>query len=96
MSNYQELLKQREELEAKIREARQLELKDAIAKARALVTQFELTVDDVFSGGRRPGKGTGAKVEPKYRNPATGETWTGRGKAPRWIADKEREQFLIA
>jgi DNA-binding protein H-NS len=24
-------------------------------------------------------------VAPKYRNPATGETWTGRGEAPSWI-----------
>jgi DNA-binding protein H-NS len=24
-------------------------------------------------------------VFPKYRNPATGETWAGRGKMPRWL-----------
>ena len=95
MSNYQELLKQREELEAKIREARQSELKDAIAQVRQLVAQFELTPEDVFAGGRRAGRGSGTKVAPKYRNPATGETWTGRGKAPKWIADQDREQFLI-
>lgn len=27
------------------------------------------------------------KVEPKYRNPANGaETWSGRGKQPKWLA----------
>ena len=31
-----------------------------------------------------------------HRNPATGETWTGRGKAPKWIQDQDRAQFLIA
>ena len=40
-------------------------------------------------------------VPPKYRHPETGATWTGRGKAPRWIASaeeegKKREDFLIA
>ena len=40
-----------------------------------------------------PKKGT--KVAPKYRNPATGETWTGRGKAPKWIQNQDREQFAI-
>ncbi|ALN59545.1 MULTISPECIES: H-NS family nucleoid-associated regulatory protein [Lysobacter] len=41
------------------------------------------------------------KVAPKYRNPAnTGETWTGRGKQPRWLAaytaqGKKLEDFLI-
>ena len=94
MSDYQELLKQRDELEAKIKQARQDELKGAIAQVRALVTQFELKVEDVFGGGRTRAN-AGAKVAPKYRDPATGDTWTGRGKAPRWIADKDRNQFLI-
>lgn len=41
------------------------------------------------------------KVPPKYRNPANPEeTWTGRGKQPRWMAalvkkGKKPEDFLI-
>ncbi|MCD9032233.1 H-NS histone family protein [Luteimonas sp. Y-2-2-4F] len=41
------------------------------------------------------------KVAPKYRNPANkAETWTGRGKHPRWLAaevakGKKVEDFLI-
>jgi DNA-binding protein H-NS len=41
------------------------------------------------------------KVEPRYRNPANvEETWTGRGKQPRWLAaqlaaGKQLEDFLI-
>ncbi|WP_024891396.1 H-NS family nucleoid-associated regulatory protein [Luteimonas huabeiensis] len=41
------------------------------------------------------------KVPPKYRNPANkAETWTGRGKHPRWLAaelakGKKIEDFLI-
>lgn len=95
MSDYQDLLKLREELDAKIKVARQEELMGAIANVRTLVTQFGLTADDVFGSGRAKSS-SGAKVAPKYRDPATGDTWTGRGKAPRWIADKDRDQFLIA
>ena len=42
-----------------------------------------------------------AKVAPKYRNPANAEeTWTGRGKQPRWLAEytnngRKVEEFLI-
>lgn len=42
------------------------------------------------------------KVEPKYRNPANSkETWTGRGKHPRWMSreiarGKRPEDFLIS
>ena len=41
------------------------------------------------------------KVAPKYRNPAKpSETWTGRGKQPRWLAaetakGRKVEEFLI-
>jgi len=39
-------------------------------------------------------------VEPKFRHPQTGATWTGRGKPPRWLTDAEaagtpRQTFLI-
>lgn len=96
MTTYKELLAQRAELEAKIQEARKAELSEAVAKVRALVAEYELSADDIF-GKAKQGKssGEGAKVAPKYKNPATGETWTGRGKPPVWIRDKDRVQFEI-
>ena len=44
--------------------------------------------------------GKRAVVAVKYRHPETGETWTGRGKPPRWLAaeiaaGKAKEQFYI-
>jgi DNA-binding protein H-NS len=41
----------------------------------------------------------GKKAPPKYRGP-NGETWAGRGLAPRWMTDlekkgKKRDSFLI-
>lgn len=51
--------------------------------------------------GRKPTKSAGSKVAPKYRNPAnTSETWSGRGRQPRWLAalvqkGKEPSEFLI-
>ncbi|REG50897.1 H-NS histone family protein [Paraburkholderia sp. BL6669N2] len=34
---------------------------------------------------------------PQYRDPKTGATWSGRGRAPAWIAEaKDRTKFLIA
>ena len=48
--------------------------------------------------GRKSRKGT--KVPPMYRNPKTGETWSGRGRAARWLvaaekAGHKRTEFLI-
>ncbi|MGD9585764.1 MAG: H-NS family nucleoid-associated regulatory protein [Brachymonas sp.] len=94
MNSLQELLQQREALDAQIRQARQEQTAEAIAKIKGLIAEFELTEADVF-GGRRKAAHTGSKVAPKYSNPETGETWTGRGKPPKWIQGKNRDDFLI-
>jgi DNA-binding protein H-NS len=41
------------------------------------------------------------RVLPKYRNPQTSETWSGRGKVPRWLAaamksGRKIEEFRIS
>ncbi len=52
------------------------------------------------SSPRKTRKTTG-KVAPKYRNPDNAnETWTGRGRQPRWLtaytdAGRSRDDFLI-
>jgi len=94
---YKELLQQREALEKAIAQARQNEIAAAVSKVRELVAEFGLIAQDIFPirGGKSAGKAT-AKVAPKYRDPATGQTWTGRGKAPKWIDGKDRTQYLIA
>ena len=93
MSSYKDLLQQREQLEQQIQHARKAELSEAVAKVRALVTEYDLTQEDVFPSSKP--KATRQAVAPKYRDPATGATWTGRGKPPLWIADKDRAQFEI-
>ena len=96
MSSYKDLLKQREELEKKIQDARQRELTEAVSKVRALIQEHGLSAADVFPPARAVrSSGAGSKVAPKYKNPQTGETWTGRGKAPKWIQDKDRSKFEI-
>ena len=95
MASYKDLLKQRELLEQQISEARQREISDAAAQARAIVEEFGLTQQDVFPVGRARSAVKGSKVAAKYRDPATGATWTGRGKAPRWIQDQDLAKFEI-
>lgn len=48
----------------------------------------------------RAAKDGRAVVKPKYRHPESGQTWSGRGHTPRWLAaeekaGKKRESFLI-
>ncbi|MFG5778093.1 H-NS family nucleoid-associated regulatory protein [Comamonas sp. J-3] len=96
MTTLKEIDAQLAALQAQREEIRKNELKNVVDKVRSLVAEYGLSEQDVFPparGGR--GVGTGAKVAPKYRDPATGATWTGRGKAPKWIDGQDREKFAI-
>ena len=51
-------------------------------------------------GAKPKKKGAKRKVAPKYKDPQSGATWSGRGLTPKWLVEKEksgakREEFLI-
>lgn len=85
----------------------------AVRKKLAALAKAEgYTIEELFgtkgTAGRaapaaKTGKArkAGSKVPPKYRDPAnSANTWTGRGKQPRWLAaytatGRSLEEFLI-
>jgi len=98
MTKLQDLIAQRDALEKQIAETRKNELREAIRTVQGLVAEFGLSPSDVFGserGDKKRDKRTGRKVPPKYRDPATGKTWTGRGRAPTWMEGKDKAKFLI-
>ena len=102
MTSYKELLKQRDALEQQIHEARTREISEALATVRATIQEYGLTQDDVFPAtrSRSTSAAKGSKVAAKYRDPATGETWVGRGATPKWMrayleAGRNKDEFLI-
>ncbi|WP_047218022.1 H-NS family nucleoid-associated regulatory protein [Delftia lacustris] len=91
MTDYKTLLARKAELDAQIARAQAEHKAEGIAAARALIAEHGLTAADVFP----PAKSKGSVGAPKYRDPATGATWTGHGKPPNWINGKDRTPFLI-
>ena len=84
-----DLIAQKEALERQIDRARTTAKSEAISKVRQLMTEHGLTVSDLVAPAKtkgRVGARAGTKVEPKYRDPATGSAWTGGGLKPRWLA----------
>jgi len=88
--------------------------KPVIASIVNSMRQYSITPEEIIAAlgtkpatrGRKPNvaRSTPAKakrpVAAKYRHPDTGDTWSGRGKAPRWLVaaeseGKSRESFLI-
>ena len=89
MSNLADLIAQKAALEQKIAEARREARAGAIAQIKSLLAEHGLTLADL--GGKAPPPDTasrtrkGGKVPAKYRDPATGTTWSGRGLQPKWL-----------
>ena len=88
------LVAQREEIEKQIAEIRAAEQADALERVRNLIRLHGLQVTDVFErkGATKP---AARKVAPKYRDPATGSTWAGRGRAPAWFDASRKHLFEI-
>jgi DNA-binding protein H-NS len=88
MTSLQDLLAKRAALEQEIEATQKRERQDAVAKVKALMAEYGLTVADLSSAkgtGGKAGVSKGTKVAPKYRNASTGETWSGRGLQPNWL-----------
>lgn len=86
MSTLQDLLAKRAALEQEIESTQKRERGDAISKVKALMSEYGLTVADLSGKtGNKPGAAKGGKVAAKYRNEATGDSWSGRGLQPKWL-----------
>ena len=94
MTTIAQLLAQKAALDAQIEAARKAENAEAIAQVKALVAEHRLTQQDIFGGAKRGRKASGS-VAPKYKDPISGATWSGRGKAPKWIEGQDRGQYSI-
>jgi len=111
MPTLQELIAQKSQLadqmavlDKQIAEAQSEQRSEAIAKVRAMLSEAGLTVADITGAAtsRTPKAATekGTKVAAKYRDPESGNTWSGRGLKPRWLTaaiatGKTPEDFAI-
>lgn len=95
MATYTELKSQIQALQQQAEQVRRNEISDAIAEIKAKMQEYGITVNELGgSGVKRPKVGR-TPVAPKYRDSNSGATWSGRGKEPKWLRGKNRNQFLI-
>ena len=93
MPTYAEIMAQIEALKVEAKQARERELKAAIDQIKELMEKHGITVADLQSKVEKPKKTS--TVAPKYRDPATGKEWSGRGRTPTWLEGKNKDDFKI-
>jgi DNA-binding protein H-NS len=103
MKTYKDVAAEIERLKAKAESLRKSEMAGVISRIKVAIDAYGLTAADLglsASPAKRPASvavstNSGAG-EAKYKDPASGKTWTGRGKPPLWIQGVEdRSAFLI-
>ena len=90
-NTYAQLTKQLAELDMEIERVRQVEKTGVIAEIQAMMQEYGIKPSELV--GHKRGR---SPAPPRYRNPDTGETWTGRGPRPRWLEGKDSKEFRIA
>ncbi|MEB3754464.1 H-NS family nucleoid-associated regulatory protein [Acinetobacter sp. MD2(2019)] len=98
----EELKRLQREAEVLIASKKEQAIEDAYNQVIEIASNLDLTIDQLLEYGAQKRKSTVRKpVEPRYRNKANPkETWTGRGKQPRWLVAQlengaKLEDFLI-
>jgi len=93
MTTYADLKRQIQELQEQAEKARASEIAGAKAKIQEIMQTYNLTVSDL--GGTLKAVKVPKAVAAKYRDLATGQEWTGRGRAPTWLNGENKEDYLI-
>lgn len=91
MPSYQDLVAQKKELDQRIADARRNEAEEALATIKQLISTFDFTIQQVFPWPQQTKK----KVQAKYYDAASGKSWTGRGKMPKWLEGKDLSEYEI-
>jgi DNA-binding protein H-NS len=92
-SKVKKLREQLVRLDKQISIAWQAEQKAAIEHIRQVMNFFNLVPNQLRVDRR--GTYNTQPVKAKYRDPASGATWTRRGRAPGWIRNRNYDDFLI-
>lgn len=96
MTTYSELQIQIAELQRKAEEVRKGEREEALGKILELMAIYDISANELVPAKKyKNAKKTVTSVPPKYRDPVSGATWTGRGRAPLWLNGSSKEDFLI-
>lgn len=80
-------------LEAEQRAQERKHRTDVLRAMKDLLAQHGFKPSEL--GAIRSGKAAGGRthIEPQYRDPVTGATWSGRGTEPAWIKGRDRSAF---
>jgi DNA-binding protein H-NS len=87
--NLKELKNLQEDVEKALKDREQQDVQKARNQILAIAKDAGISVEELLgASSKKANKGSGKKVKPQYENPQdNSQTWTGRGRQPKWIAE---------
>lgn len=103
LNEKQEIEKQINKLQRKMRTLHTRQRRPVITSIVRSMIEYEITPEEIAEAYEKRNLRTttaNATAPARFKNPKTGDTWTGRGRPPRWIVEAEnngqnRQDFLI-
>ncbi|WP_230684300.1 H-NS family nucleoid-associated regulatory protein [Burkholderia cepacia] len=93
LDSYRQYLDTKSKLESRIAEERRIAMEAILLEIKYCVREFGFVPEDIFTVDVLR---QATKRRPRYFDPVSGATWSGVGRAPEWIRDKDRKQFEIS
>jgi DNA-binding protein H-NS len=97
---YRQLQNEIADLQAQAEQLRQQEIAAVIVEIKEKIGEYGLSVSQIFGSAKVKLGNPAARnsVAAKFRDPASGNTWSGRGRTPKWLeayesAGRKREDF---
>lgn len=102
LNEKQKIEKEIQKLERQMRTLQTRKRRPVINSIIRSMLDFEITPEEITKAYEKRGQraATTSKAPVRFIDPSTGDTWTGRGRPPRWITEaesqgKSRDDFLI-
>jgi DNA-binding protein H-NS len=99
MHAFREFQAELEKLHQQSERSRRIERAAAVERIRALIADCAILPEELARAwegtAHAPPAARATATTPKYRDPATGATWSGRGRAPKWLVGADRSRFEV-
>jgi DNA-binding protein H-NS len=95
VKSYQSLLADLEKIKVDIDVVREREARLLAGRVLMLLQESGVDLQAILDATNLGRKTRGKKIRPKYWDPATGATWSGRGRLPRWLIGKNPDDYVI-
>lgn len=91
----EDLMAQKAAIEKEIERERERAIEYVIEEVNDVLRRIGMPMEEFINEVQKRTNKRYQSVPPKYRDPDTGKTWSGRGRTPKFLEGKNLDDYLI-